>query len=145
MRAVVCRVNRASVVADGEVTGRVGVGLLVYLGVLEGDGEAEAQWMAKKLPVLRVFNDDDGKMNGSVVDTGGGILIIPNFTLAGRTRKGTRPSYGDAADPAVATGLFDRVVELCRASVPVETGVFGAHMVIDAEFNGPVTVVVDTP
>lgn len=145
MRAVVCRVERASVEVADECVGRIGRGLLVYVGVFEGDGEAEVRWMAEKLPALRLFPDDGGKMNRSVRDVGGGLLLVPNFTLAGRTRKGTRPSFTDAADPAVATGLFDALAGRCREAVEVATGQFGADMQIDARFDGPVTVIVETP
>ncbi len=145
MRAVVCRVDRAAVEVEGQTVGAIGRGLLVYLGVVTGDTEREAKWMAGKLPALRVFGDDDGKMNLSVTDVDGGVLLIPNFTLAARTQKGTRPSYTDAAPPEVAERLFAQVAELCGEQVATETGVFGAHMVIDSVANGPVTVVVDSP
>lgn len=143
MRAVVCRVSQASVAVEGRVRGRIEAGLLVYLGVVAGDGGEQAKWMAQKLPALRLFNDEAGKMNRSVAEIGGGVLLIPNFTLAGRTGKGTRPSYTDAADPAVAEPLFKQVAELCGRQVRTETGVFGAHMTIDARFTGPVTVIVE--
>ena len=145
MRAVVCRVERAAVMVDGRAVGAIRHGLLVYLGVVTGDTERQAQWMAGKLPALRVFGDDDGKMNLSVTDVDGGVLLIPNFTLAARTQKGTRPSYTDAAPPEDAERLFMLAAELCGEQVITETGVFGAHMVIDSVADGPVTVVVDSP
>ncbi|MEX0741439.1 MAG: D-aminoacyl-tRNA deacylase, partial [Phycisphaeraceae bacterium] len=135
----------ASVSVDGTVRGEIDEGLLVYLGVFAGDGEAEATWMAAKLPAMRLFSDEQGKMNRSTAEVGGGILLIPNFTLAGRTRKGTRPSFTDAADPAVAQPLFEAVAQQCGQQVRTATGVFGAKMQIDARFEGPVTVVVETP
>lgn len=153
MRAVVCRVASASVVADGVGTGRIGPGLLVYLGVLAGDTEREADWLADKLAAIRLFNDDDGKINRSVVDIdvdgpgsgGGGVLLIPNFTLAGRTQKGTRPSFSDAAAPNDARRLFEYIAARLGERIAVATGVFGAHMVVESQADGPVTVVIDTP
>ncbi|MBI1370859.1 MAG: D-tyrosyl-tRNA(Tyr) deacylase [Planctomycetes bacterium] len=145
MRAVVCRVDHAAVSVDDKIVGRIDAGLLVYVGVIEGDTEREATWLADKLLALRIFNDQAGKLNRSVVDIAGGILLIPNFTLAGRTQKGTRPSFSDAARSEIASPLFDFIARRCVLSVPTATGVFGAHMLIDARFNGPVTLVVDTP
>lgn len=145
MRAVVCRVAEAAVSVEGRERGRIGPGLLVYVGIVAGDGEEEAQWMARKLPALRLFNDAAGRMNLSLTDIGGGLLLIPNFTLAGRTRKGTRPSYTDAADPTDAQPLFQKLAHLTAEHVPTATGVFGATMHIHAHFEGPVTVVVDSP
>lgn len=145
MRAVVCRVEAASVAVDGEVVGEVGRGLLAYLGVLQGDEARDADWLAEKLTAIRLFPDEAGKMNRSVVDLGGGLLLIPNFTLAGRTRKGTRPSFTDAAAPDQAQALFQRVADRCGQHVPTATGRFGAHMLIDARFDGPVTVLIDSP
>lgn len=145
MRAVVCRVAHASVVSDGVETGRVGPGLLVYLGVIDGDREGDADWLVDKLASIRLFNDDAGKINRSVVDITGGVLLIPNFTLAGATQKGTRPSYSSAAAPADARRLFDHVAVRLSEHIHVATGVFGAHMDIQSQADGPVTVVVDTP
>lgn len=145
MRAVVCRVDGASVKVDGRCVGSIEKGLLVYLGVMRGDCESDAQWMAEKLVSLRVFGDAQGKMNLCVADVTGGILLIPNFTLAGRTSKGTRPSFSDAERPELAKALFECVARSCSSRVSTATGVFGADMRIDAVFNGPVTVVVDTP
>ena len=144
MKAVVSRVSRASVVADGLPTGAIERGLVVYVGVVEGDGPVQAQWLANKLVALRIFSDEQGKLNLSVADVGGGLLLIPNFTLAGRTKKGTRPSFTDAADPAAATTLFDAVVEHCSRAVLTATGVFGANMQIDSVADGPVTILLDT-
>lgn len=145
MRAVVCRVESASVAVDGQTVGRVGRGLLVYLGVLRSDGPGDADWTARKLPALRLFPDDDGRMNRSVADVGGGLLLIPNFTLAGRTRKGTRPSFTDAADPDQAAALFEAVAAASARALPTRTGRFGADMRIDARFDGPVTLILDSP
>lgn len=145
MKAVVSRVDRARCEVDEQATGEIGAGLLVYIGVVHGDGEAEADWLADKLTALRIFPDEKGKMNRSVTDIGGGLLLIPNFTLAGRTKKGTRPSFTDAAHPETAEPLFQRIVERCAKIVPTATGLFGAHMIITSTANGPVTVIVDTP
>lgn len=145
MRAVVCRVRHASVTVEANTVGAIERGLLVYVGILDGDGEDQLAWMARKLPALRLFNDEQGRMNRSTADVSGSLLLIPNFTLAGRTRKGTRPSFTDAADPAIASPMFDDLVHRCRRTVPTEAGVFGAEMTIDATFDGPVTILVDTP
>lgn len=145
MRAVVCRVHRASATADGVLCGRIERGLLVFLGVMRGDGAEQMQWMAEKLVRLRLFPDEQGKMNRSVKDIAGSILMIPNFTLAGDARRGTRPSFSDAAPPDVAKPLFERTIAACEAHVPVAGGVFGAHMEIDARCDGPITIVVDSP
>jgi len=144
MKAVVCRVHHAQVVVDQQIVGRCDHGLLVYVGVVEGDTEKDADWLADKLVALRVFGDEAGKMNRSVAEAGGGLLLVSNFTLAGRTKKGARPSFTDAAPPDVAQALFDRVVERCNRTVATQTGRFGAHMDIDARFDGPVTVIVDS-
>lgn len=148
MKAVVCRVDAASVEVDAHVAGRIERGLLVYLGVMQGDTEAQAKWMAQKLATLRLFNDEAGKINLSVKDVGGGVLLIPNFTLAGETSRGTRPSFSTAAPPEVARTLFDLVRDQLThhlaATGHLATGVFGAHMLINANFNGPVTVIVDS-
>ena len=145
MKAVVCRVDRASVVVDGRTVGQVGRGLLIFAGVVDGDDESDVKWMAKKLASLRLFNDQDDKMNLSVKDVAGGILLIPNFTLAGRTSKGTRPSYSNAAPPDVASKLFHELFEALNTEVPTEKGVFQAHMAINSDCNGPVTVIVESP
>ena len=139
MRAVVQRVSSASVSVEGEVVASIGRGLLVLLGVRSGDGEAEADWVAAKLEALRVFEDDDGKMNLSVRDAGGEVLVVSNFTVYGDTRKGNRPSFVDAARPEVAEPLVERV----RATLGARGGRFGAHMAVELVNDGPVTVLVD--
>lgn len=145
MRAVISRVDSANVSVDGETIGAIERGLLVYLGVMHGDGQPQAQWLADKLVNLRIFPDDDGRMNRSVLDIGGGVLLIPNFTLAADTQKGTRPSFTGAAHPTDAQPLFDHVAALLHERVSTATGRFGAHMAIQSAANGPVTIVVDTP
>jgi D-tyrosyl-tRNA(Tyr) deacylase len=145
MKAVVCRVNHAAVRVDDKIVGEIERGLLAYIGFVHGDGESQLAWMASKLASLRLFPDDDGKMNRSTRDIGGGLLLIPNFTLAGETRKGNRPSFTAAADPAIAGPLFEKFAAQCAELVPVATGVFGAHMIITCACDGPITVLVETP
>ncbi|HYI80467.1 MAG TPA: D-aminoacyl-tRNA deacylase [Thermoleophilaceae bacterium] len=139
MRAVVQRVSEASVAVDGETVGRIGAGLLVLLGVHQEDTERHADRMAAKLLALRVFQDGEGKMNRSVADSGGEILCVSQFTLYGDTRKGTRPSFGQAAPGEVAEPLYERV----RARLGAAGGVFGAHMDVSLVNDGPVTLVVE--
>ncbi len=145
MRAVVQRVAYASVEVEGEVIGRIGPGLLVLLGVARGDTEAEAKWLAHKIANLRIFPDAEGKMNLSLLKTGGGVLAVSQFTLHGDVRRGFRPSFVRAAPPEVAEPLFDRFVALLREEgvAQVETGRFGAHMHVELLNDGPVTILLD--
>lgn len=143
MLAVVQRVREASVTVDGEVVGAIGHGLCVLLGVAQGDDATKADAMAAKLSKLRIFADDAGKMNRSVVDVGGEVLAISQFTLCGDTSGGNRPSFIEAAPPAVAEPLYERVVELLRGSVArVATGRFRTHMDVRILNDGPVTLIV---
>jgi len=145
MRAVIQRVREAKVEVDGKVVGQVGPGLLVYLGVGKGDTEADVQFMAEKLANLRIFSDDAGKMNRSVIDIGGGVLLVSNFTLHGDCRKGRRPGFDGAADPAIADGLYEKVAQvIAQQGVPVAQGVFGAHMHVTSVNDGPVTFLLDS-
>ena len=139
MRAVVQRVSSASVSVDGERIASIGRGLLVLLGVREGDGPQQAERIAAKLEALRVFEDADGRMNLSVRDVGGELLVVSNFTLYGDTRKGNRPSFVDAARPEDAEPLVERV----RETLGAQGGRFGARMAIDLVNDGPVTLVID--
>ncbi|HEX2162024.1 MAG TPA: D-aminoacyl-tRNA deacylase [Thermoleophilaceae bacterium] len=139
MRAVVQRVGEASVTVEGELVARIGAGLLVLLGVHRDDGEAEADRMAEKLLALRIFPDDDGRMNRSVADTAGELLCVSQFTLYGDARKGTRPSFGEAAPGEVAEPLYERV----RARLGAQGGVFGARMEVSLVNDGPITLVVE--
>ena len=141
MLSLIQRVTRASVEVDGQVVGEIGDGLLALVGVEPGDGPNQLRRMAQKLLGYRVFADDAGKMNRSLADIGGGLLLVSQFTLAADTRSGMRPSFSTAAPPAEAERGFDRLLELCRQMhVPgVETGRFGAHMVISLVNDGPVT------
>jgi D-aminoacyl-tRNA deacylase len=145
VRAVVSRVAWARVVADGELTGEIGPGLLVLVGVTSGDTEAEAGWLAAKLAGLRVFDDGRGKMNRSVTEAGGSALVVSQFTLYGDARKGRRPSYVAAAPPEVAAPLVEAVAKaLAGAGVPVATGRFGAAMQVESAGDGPVTILLDS-
>ncbi len=142
---MVQRVARGAVRVDGAVVGEIGHGLLVLLGVAAGDGEDDARWMADKLAQLRIFEDDAGKMNRSVADGGGGVLLVSQFTLLGDARKGTRPSVVAAAPPEAANALYERVAEHLRArSLPVAQGVFRAHMEVESVNDGPVTLILDS-
>jgi D-tyrosyl-tRNA(Tyr) deacylase len=145
MRAVVQRVTRAEVRVDGVVIGRCGRGLCVLIGAGQGDTSADVEAVCDKLVNLRIFEDDDGKMNRSLLDIGGGMLAISQFTLYGDARKGRRPSFIDAMEPVQASRLFDDVVAGVRArGVTVETGKFGAMMEVDLVNWGPVTILVDS-
>jgi D-aminoacyl-tRNA deacylase len=140
MRAVVQRVSRARVTVDGQTTGEIGPGLLVLLGIKRGDTEEQADKLARKLLALRIFEDDDGRMNRSVEDTQGEILCVSQFTLYGDARKGNRPSFVDAAPPEEAEPLYERV----RAALhDAQGGRFGAHMEVELVNDGPVTLVVE--
>ena len=145
MRAVVQRVARASVTVEGEVVGAIEHGLMVLLGVTHGDGEEQAGWLANKLAGLRIFEDEEGKMNRSVTDVGGSALVVSQFTLYGDASRGRRPSFTDAARPEVAEPLCDRFVELLReAGVRrVESGLFGAQMMVEIHNDGPVTLILE--
>jgi D-tyrosyl-tRNA(Tyr) deacylase len=141
VRAVVQRVARARVTVDGETVGEIGPGLLVLLGVRRGDSTEQADKLARKLLALRVFEDDEGRMNRSVEDAGGEVLCVSQFTLYGDARKGNRPSFVDAAPPAEAEPLYERV----RAALnDAAGGRFGAHMQVELTGDGPVTLIVET-
>ena len=142
MKLVVQRVTRASVEVDGEITGKIDEGLMVLVGFGENDSEKEADYLAREVAKLRVFADDDGRMNKSVLDIGGKLLLVPQFTLYGKVKK-YKPSFHRALSPDRATELFDYYVEKCREYVEVETGVFGAFMKVDLLNNGPVTILLE--
>ena len=145
MRAVVQRVSSARVEVAGEIVGSIGKGLLAFVGVARDDVDDDARTTASKISGLRVFNDDDGAMNRSLLEAGGSILAVSQFTLYGDVRKGRRPSFVDAAPGESAQGLFDRVVELLRRDgIAVETGVFGASMQVELTNDGPVTILIDS-
>ena len=141
MRCVVQRVNEASVTVDGEVVGAVSRGLLVLVGIAAGDSDADLQWMADKVVRLRIFPDEDGRFDRSLLDVGGALLSVSQFTLLADTRKGTRPSFTRAAAPDVARAAWERFNELVAAhGVQVETGRFGASMQVALVNDGPVTI-----
>ena len=146
MRALLQRVSQASVTVDGEVTGEIKHGLLVLLGVGHDDGDKEVAWMAEKLIGLRIFEDDEGKMNLSLRDVGGGMLVVSQFTLFGDCKKGRRPSFIDAAPPELAVELYEAFVAKVKGQgVEVGTGRFREHMEVALVNDGPVTLWVETP
>ena len=139
------RVKEASVRVAGELVGRTGKGLLIYLGIGRNDTEADLGYLVQKIAGLRIFSDDNGHMNRSVVEVGGTALAVSQFTLFGDVRRGKRPSFTDAMAPAQAEAMYEAFVEaLRRAGVPCETGVFGAMMDIASVNDGPVTILVDS-
>lgn len=145
MRAVVQRVSKAKVTVEGEVKGQIGMGLLVLLGVSEDDTEDDVRYLADKLVTLRIFPDDEGKMNRSLIDVGGGMLVVSQFTLFGDCRKGRRPSFIKAARPELADSLYRIfVAEVQGRGIQTGTGRFQAHMDVELVNDGPVTLLVDS-
>jgi D-aminoacyl-tRNA deacylase len=145
MRAVVQRVSKASVTVDGTVVGEIGLGLLVLLGVSENDAKPDADYLAEKIAGLRIFEDNEGKMNRSVADAGGAVLAVSQFTLYGDVRRGRRPSFDDAARPEQARALYEYFVAQIRQSgLCCETGQFQAVMSVSLVNEGPVTVLLDS-
>jgi D-aminoacyl-tRNA deacylase len=146
MRAVIQRVSSASVQVDGATTGAIERGLLLLLGIAQDDTEADALWLAQKATALRIFEDDLGKMNVSVVDLAGGLLVVSQFTLFASTRKGTRPSFSDAAKPDIAIPLYESFLRHAAAALgrPVASGQFGAMMRVSLVNEGPVTIIIDS-
>jgi len=140
------RVERCSVEVDGEIVGKIGRGLCIFLGIKKGDSENEADWLVEKVSNLRIFEDDQGKMNLSVKDIGGEILVVSQFTLYGNCRKGRRPSFDKAAPPEEAEPLYNYFVEKLRdKGFRVETGIFRAEMKVDILNDGPVTFIIEYP
>lgn len=144
MRAVVQLVKAASVAVDGAVKGRIGPGYLVLLGIEENDGQKDLDYISEKLLGLRVFEDADGKMNRSILEAGGSVLLVSQFTLYGDARKGRRPSFTRAARPEKALPLYEAMIARLREALPVETGEFGAHMQVSLVNDGPVTILLDS-
>lgn len=145
MRAVVQRTDAASVTVDGQQVGAVGRGLTVFLGVGVGDGEADARYLAEKIVNLRIFPDDQGKMNLSLREVAGELLVVSQFTLYGDCRKGRRPGFDAAAPPAVAQELYEKFIAICReAGVKTASGQFQAEMIVRIENHGPVTMLLDS-
>ena len=146
MKAVLQRVSQASVTVDDQIVGQIGPGLLVLLGVEPSDGEKQVRWLADKCVELRIFEDDAGKMNRSLLEVGGAMLVVSQFTLLGDCRKGRRPSFVGAAPPEQAERLYDQFVAHVRSrSVEVATGTFRAHMDVALVNDGPVTMLVNAP
>ena len=145
MKAVIQRVRKASVDTDGRIVGQIGRGLVVLLGVAHEDNQTDVELLVEKLPALRVFSDEAGKMNKSLSDIGGALLIISQFTLLADTDRGRRPSFEKAAPPGQAKALYQLLVDQLQARpLQVETGEFGATMVVSLENDGPVTLILDT-
>ncbi|OAV43555.1 D-aminoacyl-tRNA deacylase [Lewinella sp. 4G2] len=146
MRALLQRVTQASVTIAGEVSGQIGPGLLILIGIEDADTSADIDWLCKKISGMRIFGDEEGKMNRSVVDVDGGLLVVSQFTLFASTKKGNRPGFTRSARPEVAIPLYESFVKTLAitAGRPVETGVFGADMQVALVNDGPVTIWVDT-
>lgn len=141
MRALVQRVRYGKVSVDGEIVSEISNGLVILLGIGHGDGEAQSIWLAEKIANLRIFEDDEGKMNLSVRDVGGSALVVSQFTLYADSQKGRRPSFVDAALPELAEPLVEKFAEMIRQQgVPAGVGVFGAHMLVEIHNDGPVTI-----
>jgi len=144
VRIVVQRVQQASVSVNNQTIAAIGPGVVVLVGVTHTDTPEEARWLAQKVAGLRIFEDADGKMNRSLLDVGGEALVVSQFTLYGDARKGRRPSFTEAAPPEIAEPLVRRFAEeLAAAGIPVQTGIFGAHMLVEIHNDGPVTILLD--
>ena len=145
MRAVIQRVKSASVYVDGRLSGKIGNGLLVFVGIGKRDGESDVSFMASKLPTLRIFEDASGKFNLSLKEKAGEILIVSQFTLYGDCRKGRRPSFTEAEEPAMAKGLYEQLISrLKQQGIPVQSGEFQAKMEVHLVNDGPVTLLLDS-
>lgn len=144
MKVLLQKVSNASVTVDNKITGRIDQGILVFLGVDKGDTLAQAEFLAKKIANLRIFADENGKMNRSVQDVNGKVLLVSQFTLSGNCQKGNRPSFDSAEDPVLAEKMYLAFIDLIKAyNIPVETGVFGAHMDVELCNDGPVTFLIE--
>jgi len=146
MRVVLQRVTQAQVEVAGEVVGKIGPGLVVLLGIAHTDTTKQADWLAEKIVTLRLFADSAGKMNLNLIDTQGALLVISQFTLYGDCQKGRRPSFTDAAPPAIAEPLYDHFLDACRMlGIKTEAGIFGASMQVSLTNDGPVTLILESP
>ena len=146
MRTVIQRVTKASVMIDGKINGSIGAGLLVFLGIEDADNKEDIEWLAGKIVNLRIFNDDSGIMNRSVLDIAGEILMISQFTLHASTKKGNRPSYIKASKPDIALPLYEKMIQQLtdKLGKKISTGIFGADMKVELLNDGPVTIVIDS-
>lgn len=146
MKVVIQRVTRANVKADGKITGEIGEGLLVLLGIEDADTDEDIQWLSNKIVNLRIFNDENGVMNRSLIDVGGNILLVSQFTLHASTKKGNRPSYIKASKPEFAVPMYEKMVQQLEKDLgkKIQTGIFGADMKVELLNDGPVTIVIDT-
>ncbi len=146
MRAVIQRVSKASVTIDGKIEGQIESGLLVFLGIEDADNDEDIKWLSNKTANLRIFNDEEGVMNRSVIDVEGEILLISQFTLHASTKKGNRPSYIKASKPDIAIPLYNKMIQQLETDLAkkIKTGVFGADMKVELLNDGPVTIVIDT-
>ena len=145
MKAVIQRVSHASVTVDGEITGEIGCGFMILLGVAQGDTEADCEKLADKISKLRIFPDENGKTNLSINDVGGDMLIVSQFTLLADCHHGNRPSFINAGAPDLANDLYEYIIDSCKAVIPnVQTGVFGADMAVSIENQGPFTIILDS-
>lgn len=144
MRAVIQRVSSSSVISDGIPTGAIGKGLMILLGIFKADERLDAELLAAKIAKLRIFSDENGKMNKSVLDIGGEALVVSNFTLCANYSHGNRPDYLNAESSEQAQEMYEYFISLLRREMKVETGVFGAHMALSIENDGPITIVMDS-
>lgn len=146
MRTVIQRVSKASVTVDGKVISSIDTGLLIFLGIANEDTQEDIDWLTKKIVNLRIFNDTDGVMNNALLDVGGDVIVVSQFTLHAATKKGNRPSYMKAARPEVAIPLYESFIETMEQQIgkKVGTGIFGADMKVDLVNDGPVTILIDT-
>jgi D-aminoacyl-tRNA deacylase len=145
VRSVIQRVSSASVSVDRQLISQIGPGLLVLVGVADGDGPADIDYTSARVRDLRIFPDEDGRMNRSVVEAGGSVLVVSQFTLLGDVRRGRRPGFDAAAPPDLARTLYEQLVERLRSDgLPIETGVFQAHMAVELVNDGPVTILIDS-
>ena len=146
MKVVIQRVTRASVAVDGRINGSIESGLLIFLGIEDADGEEDITWLSNKIVNLRIFDDDAGVMNLSLLDIEGQILLVSQFTLHASTKKGNRPSYIKAGKPGIAIPLYERMIKQLSKDLgkPIQTGIFGADMKVELSNDGPVTIVMDT-
>ena len=145
MKALIQRVNMASVSVEGKIVGKIGLGLVVFIGVANGDSTEDIQYLTRKIVELRIFDDAEGKFNLSALDVKGELLLVSQFTLLATTRKGRRPGFTDAAAPEIAETLFNQFVEQVRArGLKVETGRFQTHMLVEINNDGPVTIFIDS-